>query len=58
MFEIQFTVLDAFHEHSGCAVIFTVPDPPDASINGGVVNPISHFADEGLTATVSVVDDV
>jgi hypothetical protein len=58
MLEIQFTVLEAFHAHSGCAVTLTEPDPPPASIIGGVVAVSSHFADVGLTATVSVVDEV
>jgi hypothetical protein len=56
--EIHAAVLEAFHEHSGCAVTFSEPDPPAASIIGGVVTVSSHLAEVGLTATVSVVDDV
>jgi hypothetical protein len=36
--EIQFTLVEASHAHSGCVLIDTEADPPPASISGGAVS--------------------
>lgn len=56
--EIQFTLLAAFHVHSGCVVIASDPVPPSAPIIGGEASDTTHFTGFGPVLTVADVSQL